>query len=449
VNLTTLGIWSAAGVIIGGAGAYRLQTLGGASDDYGYNARVDADNNIYAVGRTNSAGAGAADALLVKYDPTGSILWQRALGGVSNELFITGGLTVDSNGDVYLVGDTDSAGAGQEDVLIAKYDSSGTIQWQRILGGATLDDGRSVATDSSNNVYVVGLTSTGVGTANYQLLIAKYNSSGTIQWQKTLGNASIRDQATSIAIDSSDNIYVAGVTNFAGSGLQEILVVKYDTAGAVQWQRILGGASADQASGVVVDSNGDVYVSFRSASTGLGGTDAGLAKYDSSGTLQWQRALGGANFDLFDSVSIDLNDNLYVVGQTASAGTGTTNGLIAKYNSSGTIQWQRTLSTTAIILFSGTEIDKDGNLIVVGRTNTPGAGNYDLLIGLFPPDGSLTGTYVLDGENMIYAASSLTSATSTLTGATPTLTEATSTLTAATSSLTSSTITLTEYRVDL
>jgi uncharacterized delta-60 repeat protein len=425
--------------------SYRLQTLGGASIDIGRSVGIDSVNNIYALGYTASTGAGFSDFLLVKYDSAGIILWQRVLGGFSDD--IGNSVAIDSADNVYALGYTDSTGAGLSDFLLAKYDSSGTLLWQRILGGASQDQGLSVAIDSSDNVYVTGYTaSTGAG--DDDLLLAKYNSSGTIQWQRVLGGANA-ESGNSVAIDSGNNVYVLGLTRSTGAGNNDFLLAKYNSSGTIQWQRVLGGASLDIGNSVAIDSADNVYVLGRTFSTGAGNNDFLIAKYDSSGTIQWQRSLGGASDEFGNSVAIDSANNVYVFGYTRSTGAGDNDFLLAKYNSSGTIQWQRSLGGASDELGYSVAIDSADNVYVLGYTESTGAGNDDFLLGILPNDGSLTGTYVLDGANMTYAASTLTAATSSLTASTASLTAGTSTLTSSTSTLTSATASLTEHRVDL
>ena len=317
----------------------------------------------------------------------------QTLGGSDNEFGES--VAIDSADNAYVLGRTDSTGAGSNDFLLAKYDSSGSIQWQRTLGGASSDVGYSVAIDSADNVYVFGYTdSTGAG--NYDFLLAKYNSSGSIQWQRTLGGLD-GETGYSVAIDSADNVYVFGYTDSTGEGSNDFLLAKYNSSGSIQWQRVLGGFSSDIGESVAIDSADNVYVLGRTSSTGAGFSDFLLAKYDSSGTIQWQRVLGGAGDESAHSVAIDSADNVYVFGITGSTGEG----------------------------------------------------SNDFLLGVFPNDGSLTGTYVLDGANMVYQASSLTAATSSLTANTSSLTAATASLTSSTSTLTSASASLTEHRVDL
>jgi uncharacterized delta-60 repeat protein len=424
--------------------AYRLQTLGGTLGDYGESIALDSSGNIYVFGQSRSAGQGGNDFLLVKYNSAGVIEWQRTLGSASSEQGF--GVAVDSSNNVYVTGPINGEGAGGSDALIAKYDGSGTLQWQRVFGGAETEQNYGVRTDSSNNVYIVGYTPQGAG--GIDALIAKYNSSGTFQWQRILGLTSF-DRFLSIAIDTSDNLYALGFTYSTGAGGNDFLLAKYNSSGTIQWQRVLGGTGSDNGYSVATDSSGNVYAFGYTGSTGAGSNDFLIAKYNSSGTIQWQRVLGGTGSDIGRSVAVDSSDNLYLLGYTGSTGEGAADFLIAKYNSSGTIQWQRVLGGAGSDEGHSIALDSSDNVYVFGPTFSTGEGDADFFLGVLPNDGSLTGTYVLDSVNMVYAASTLTAATSTLTAATSSLTAATSTLTSATATQTSASASLTEHRVDL
>jgi uncharacterized delta-60 repeat protein len=442
MSLTLLGILNAQAI----AGvSYWLATLGGSGGEIGNSVAADSGGNSYTVGKTDSTGAGGFDFLLAKRDSAGTIQWQRVLGGTASE--IAWAVAIDSLDNIYVAGETSSLGAGGGDFLLAKYNSSGTIQWQRILGGTSSEIGRSVAIDLSDNVYVFGETFS-VGAGGGDFLIAKYNSSGTIQWQRILGGTS-NEIGNSVAIDSLDNVYVLGETNSSGAGQTDFLIAKYNSSGTIQWQRVLGGTGNDNGYSIAIDSSDNIYVLGETISTGAGSRDFLLAKYNSSGTIQWQRVLGGTSVEQGYSVAIDSLDNVYVLGNTISTGAGDFDFLLAKYNSSGTIQWQRVLGGAGRDKGYSIAIDSSDTLYALGFTASTGAGGDDFLLAKLPNDGSLTGTYVLDGVNMIYAAATLTAATSTLTAATSTLTAATSTLTAATSTLTDASASLTSHFVEI
>ena len=120
------------------------------------------------------------------------------------------------SGDTYgrLDGNTS---AGNADIFVVKYNSSGTKQWTKQLGTSSNDYAYGVATDSSGNVYVTGYTNgrlDGNTSAGWEdLFVVKYNSSGTKQWTKQLGTSS-GDEARGVATYSSGNVYETVNTNW-------------------------------------------------------------------------------------------------------------------------------------------------------------------------------------------------------------------------------------------
>ena len=182
--------------------------------------------------------------------------------------------------------------------------STGTYQL------ATHDYANGVVTDSSGNVYVTGGAKGGLdgntSAGNTDLFMLKYNSSGTKQWTKQLGSSG-RDSANAIAIDSSGNLYVTGMTFWGldwntSAGSNDFFVVKYNSSGTKQWTEQLGSASSDIANGVATDSSGNVYL----AGVTYGGLDGNsnhdnsdlfVVKYNSSGTKQWTKQYGTDRYD--------------------------------------------------------------------------------------------------------------------------------------------------------
>lgn len=373
---------------------------------------VDSSGNVYSTG--DSTAGGGNTGYVVKTNSEGAIQWQR-------EFILSGGvvtlksIALDSSDNVYVVGDVNDL-AGTVAIQINKYNSSGSLQWQRQLTNSSR--GNAVAVSSAGNVYVAGSSfSTFTG-----IQVAKYNTSGTLQWQKSL---TVADQsgANGIALDSSENVYVVGNTKASGTPFAGI-VAKYNSSGTIQWQRKITDSSDVEYLGVAVDSSGDVYVAGYYAATT---NNLQILKYNTSGTLQWQKSLLNAEF----GQSITLSGSfLYVVTQTSSNIS-----VIAKYDTSGNLQWQRSLTANQ---GQGIASDSTGNIYFVGRDP---AGTY--FIAKLTDDGTVFGPLSVGGTNFTYQATTYTDATSSSTSNTSTLTDATSTLTSQTTTFTDSAMTFT------
>jgi hypothetical protein len=405
----------------------------------GYAIASDGAGNLYFSGDTNTSGN--TDIQIAKYNYSGNIQWQKSLGDTGYDYGFS--IAVDSSGNVYTSSLLGTSAGTSTQFLIAKYNSSGVIQWQRTLGGSLeFSRGNGIAVDSSANVYVVGRSDVAAGGVAY-IELAKYNTSGTIQWQRKL-SGSYAGSGNGIALDSSGNVYITGGANTAIGG-RYFITAKYNTSGTLQWQRQIGdGSFSYDGKGIAVDSSSNVYVCSTSDPAGTGSFIV-IAKYDTSGAIQWQRSLRPSGGALANSqgISVDASGNVYVIGFDNTSGSYFYQ--ITKYNTSGTIQWQRKLGNSVSTSYGyGVKIDSSGSVCVIGTSNVAN-GTYKFLFAKLPSDGSLTGTYVVAGQNILYAASSLTDAATSynenaagLTSSTSSLTDAASSLTDVTTSLTSS-----------
>jgi len=326
------------------------------------------------------------------------------------------GVATDSSGNVYVAGGTNggldgNTNAGNTDLFVVKYNSSGTKQWTRQLGSSSRDSANGVATDSSGNVYVTGMTNGGLdGCKNAgieDLFVVKYNSSGTKQWTNQLGSSS-RDSADDVATDSSGNIYVTGTTyseldGNTSAGKADLFVVKYNSSGTHQWTKQLGTDRYDEARGVATDSSGNVYVTGYTeggldGNTSLGKADLFVVKYNSSGTKQWANQLGTWDTDFANGVATDSSGNVYVTGSTYRSLDGNTSAgnadlFVVKYNSSGTKQWTKQLGSSSNDYANDVVTDSSGNAYVTGTTyggldGNTSAGNADLFVVKYNSSGT-------------------------------------------------------------
>jgi len=292
--------------------------------------------------------------------------WNRTWGGSD---FDDGhAVAVDSSDNIYLAGITNSFGAGYSDMVLVKYDSSGVKQWNRTWGGSDFDDGYAIAVDSSDDVYLAGNTY-GFGAGNSDLVLVKYDGSGMQQWNRTWGGSDY-DYGDGVAVDSLDNIYVVGSTSSFGVGSSDIVLVKYDSSGVQQWNRTWGGSSGDSGNAVAVDSLDNIYIVGSTSSFGDIYGDMVLVKYNGSGVQQWNRTWGGSDYDNGFGIEVDSSHNIYLVGITDTIpGAGGWNMVLVKYDSSGVWQWTRQWGWGDYDEGRGVAIDSSENIYVVGTTN--------------------------------------------------------------------------------
>jgi uncharacterized delta-60 repeat protein len=289
--------------------------------------------------------------------PISGPYWIGILTGSFNQGF---GITVDSAGNSYVSGTNPN-------FQTAKYNTSGVIQWQRSLtstGNSVRGD--AVAVDSSGNAYFTGFIQI-PSSGNIYAQIAKYNSSGTIQWQKRLGSSANTTRASGAAIDSSGNLYICGPGSITGTE-GDFLIAKYDAnSGAVIWQRTLGDTTNSQfGTSIVVDSFDNVYIAgYSFVGSDVEGT---IAKYNTSGTIQWQRRITGT-FIQINSIAVDSFGNIY--GSGVKSNGSDSNALLVKFNAYGTLVWQRILYGPSLQAQAfGVETDSLGNVYVCGYLDT-------------------------------------------------------------------------------
>lgn len=257
-------------------------------------ADITTDPNTGDVYITGSATTASGIVMLtVRYNSAGVKAWEQAYDGPSGADY-GHAVTVDSNGDILVTGTT---GAGATGVVVKYARNFGTQLWARTFNGGsgTRNSGEAITTDSNNNVYVAGH----IGTANdgEDVVLRKYDSAGTLQWSRTfdgpysqesglLFGTFAEDTGKEVALDTSGNIYVAGrvttsvVTVGEDYAVTDYILLKYNSAGTLQWSRRPGGeAQNKELMAMVLDGGSNPII------TGTHGT----LKYNGSGTALWNQ----------------------------------------------------------------------------------------------------------------------------------------------------------------
>jgi hypothetical protein len=294
-----------------------------------------------------------------------AITWQRKLNGGSTTP-LTNAMLSASDGSIYTA--QNASGIGH----IVKYNSSGTLQWQKSLTDVFIYD---AVLGSDDSVYINGSRGIDGGIA------IKINSSGTLQWSKKWGGTYMYTQ--NCAIDSSDNFYATGQNG----------VIKFNSSGVEQWRRAISPGQYGRVTDVSVDSSLNVYVvGYRT----LGEPESYYDEYyiyklNSSGTAQWYAINSGSN-----SIVAASDGTLYTNG-----------GGLLKLNTSGVVQFSRSISP-----FNNYDVRLVGTDVLLGGYT--GSGPYYPMYSRLPNDGSKTGTYTAGGVSVVYATGSTSASTTTI-----------------------------------
>ena len=349
-----------------------VKRWGGPENDAAMAVARDSAGNIYTTGWTNSYGSISStpsEMFVIKYDSAGSLLWQRTWGGGGTD----GGnsIAVTQAGDIYITGSTDSFGVvSTTDVFLIKYTTDGSLVWQRTWGGNSSDRVFEVALDENAvpvHIYVTGATNS-FGSGYDDAFLLSYDASGTLNWQRVWGGTA-SDGANALNVDSLGNIYVAGGTNSFGSNSYDAFLLKYDSSGSLVWQRTLGDIGDEITKDIVIDASDGIYITGDAIGYGTGAYDIFLANYNSAGTVVWQTIWGGpAGDELAQTIGVS-GQNIYVSGYTNSFGDQTNNIFVLRYDLNSVVQSQKLWGTTGADMAYTLVPGLANNVYLVGETN--------------------------------------------------------------------------------
>lgn len=393
------------------SGAISIQNFYGTSNVSGFLASfftdylpskvvTDSSSNIYVSGVYTGNGY----LTLAKFNSTGVLQWQRQYeqGGTAGDACLDNSenivITIRSNTTIWVV----------------KVNPSGTLIWQKRLSGwpsgcNCVNVGPvGIACDSSGNLYVSSFV---YQACVYTLSITKLDSSGNLVVGRRLlsTNYVSGESQTRVAVGSDGGIYTTGGKNIGGYYAANL--TKFDSSLNLAWERTLFTPCAFQSSYFtdvrVVGSSVYAVASYAPDSEKRIRT----VKFDTSGNVIWQRELSSGAQAPGTGIAVSPTEDVYVTGYYLFNYLN----VIAKYNSSGTLQWQRgiNISGTRRMLASSVSFSADGSpVIAIPNYNTSFA-DVRLLLAKIPADGSKTGTYTLNGLNYVYGTQSLSPVTAT------------------------------------
>lgn len=317
---------------------------------------------------TLTAGTDVNSIFLLKYNAAGTLIWARQMDGPASpsEYYSCSmnDLCTDQDGNIYFTGfftnsisyqSVSLSAYGRNDILVGKLDPQGDVLWMHKAGGTRTtscglpnnDNGAGICLDSKGNVIITGHYANNATFDNINLTAqhnvdvytAKYDNQGNVLWAVSEGGTSW-EMASSVACDPNDNIYTLGhfqlditigtqqFTSVSQTGSQyDVFLIKYDSAGAVQWAKQEGGNLSEYGEEVVTDDVGNVYISGRHFTNSViagvslncwsnSDTRCFIAKYDNAGSPQY--VVNGGGYDNFPrAMALNPQNDIVLAGNTS------------------------------------------------------------------------------------------------------------------------------------
>ncbi|MEX2714706.1 MAG: S8 family serine peptidase [Candidatus Sigynarchaeota archaeon] len=320
---------------------------------------------VYTAGYGYGIGAGGYDILLIKWDQNGNEIWYRTWGGTGTEY----GYAIWSDGtNLYVVGYTNSYGAGNYDIVLVKWSTDGTFQWYRTWGTSYADYGYGVTGDGTY-IYATGVA----GASSYNgAVLVKWDTGGALQWSQTWGG-SYYEYGRDVYVSGS-NVYITGETNSYGAGSYDLFLACWTTSGSYQWYRTWGTTYADYGYGLAGDGT---YIYASGVAGASSYNNLLLVKWDASGNQQWYQTWGGSYYEYGYDVLVS-GTRVFIAGYTNSFGAGVEDFLLVEYTTAGTFVKYTTWGTSQTEIARG--ICKVGDsLFIAGYCYVSGT-YYDVML---------------------------------------------------------------------
>ncbi len=365
------------------------QTFGGTSAEGARAIQATSDGGFILVGYTFSFGAGFADVYLVKLDSEGNLEWSNTYGGPGWEY---GNSVAETPDDGYIIaGYTTSMGAGSRDVYLVKTDRDGKQIWAQAYGGADLDMGNSVAVTPDGG-YIVAGYSEFFGAGENDVYLVQVDAEGNETWSHTFGGEAA-EMGMSVLVNREGDYIVAGATGSFGASNRDFYLINISPQGNEIWAQTYGYGEFlpyEWGNSVIESRDGGYLIAGNSnVSTQLGTGELMnmyLVRTDDLGKEIWTSNIGrGQGYDYANAVH-ETDDGGFLVVGTTKSGSDNNDIYLIQVDSGGQVVWKKSFGDFGSEWASDVTLTRDGDILIVGHTNSFGAGSFDFWLMKVSPE---------------------------------------------------------------
>ena len=343
------------------------------------------DDGFVVAGQTYGGEGGNADALIMRFGPDAKPLWARTLGGPGRDTAYSACAT--SDGAIAIAGLTTSAGAGGEDVLIAKISAEGQVIWKRTYGADDSDAAFSLCEASNGDLLVTGITHTSE-TEFSAVYLLRLDQEGEEVWS-TYYDGALHERGHSVVEKEDGTVLVAGGSSSLRRQNYDMILASFSQEGDLQDVQACAVGVYDIAEDVILTESGDaVVVGFGDDGNSAGDPNQVLiSRVDAEGKVLWNQRCGKrASFDYGQGIVELESGALVVCGASTGDETGVNDVLFLTVSESGDELWQQRFGEDAESEWANALCEiADGRIVSVGWTRSFGAGSHDLLVMVLDP----------------------------------------------------------------
>jgi len=347
------------------------KTFGGPKNDVGTSIQEISDGGYIIGGYTKSFGSGSYDALILKIDADGNEQWLETFGGVLDDRGHS--IQETNDGGFILVGTTNSYDNGS-DIWLIKTNSEGVEEWNQVYGETGTEEGYSVQQTYDGGYIITGYTNS-FNNESFDIYLIKTASDGTEEWSKSIGTEGL-DKGYSVQQTYDFGYVICGITaSLSNEYDSDIWLVKTDSNGEEIWTQTFGSISNDYAFMVEqANDNGFIIIGYTEIFGGEN-EDILLIKTQSDGQIEWNHTFGGNGIDHGYSIINTIDGGYMIIGFTESFGVGNKDVWLIKTDSNGIEQWNQNIGQDRIDHGYSIQQTNDGGFIITGYTKSEN--NYD------------------------------------------------------------------------
>ena len=374
----------------------------------------DDEGNIYTTSYRSDAGSsGLIGNSIVKYESDGTVSWQKVEYRSTSGALEAKGIIAEADGDhIYITGESNTG------FYIHKINKSdGTVDWRRLLGGSSSNNKADspVMGSDGNVICIIKMDTDSARKAYFNI----NQSDGADVWKtmvkRTSGNSTLESTTQHAKVDSSGNIHSVIMADKGGTPRYINAIVKHNSSGVLQSisDYYTSSAAEDLFGDIAVDSSGNKYISYRYRTSGY--NKVGVMKVNSSDVIQWQKGIESApNYITCKQIEVlpeDAGIIMSIEDRQSQGGGGDNKISFVRFDTSGNVVWKRQFGISGID-FSGQgkmRLNKNGN-IIFNTYFSDGGANY-VVVSKLPADGSLTGNHTVGSRTYNWSANTTLSFT--------------------------------------